>query len=82
MGDMGEMYHEMRKRDKQRKKKNLVDNSTVVNSPGWTKHTDYHYSYQLNGKRLDFWPSRNKWQFEGKIVVGDLAGFIRNREKK
>lgn len=34
----------------------------------------------LNGKRLDYWPSRNKFQYEGKVLCGDVQGFIRNRK--
>jgi hypothetical protein len=33
---------------------------------GWTKHTDHHWSRIINGKRLDYWPSTCKWQYDGK----------------
>lgn len=32
-----------------------------------------------NGKRLDYWPSRNKFQYNGKVMTGDVLGFIRKR---
>jgi hypothetical protein len=43
---------------------------------GWTKHTDYHWSRSHNGKRLDYWPSKNKFQHGGRIMVGSVDDFI------
>lgn len=52
----------------------------------WTKHTPYHWSRQINGERLDYWPSRKKWQFKGRVSRGDVQKFIRaalaNTERK
>lgn len=36
----------------------------------WAKHTEYHWSRTVNGKRLDYWPSRKKWQYEGRVTRG------------
>lgn len=77
MGDMGDIYNAMKQHDKERKKKNLEN----ANPNGWKKHTQYHWSQILNGERLDYWPSRNKFQYQGKIHCGDVDGFIRNRNK-
>ena len=43
---------------------------------GWTKHTKYHWSRLLNGKRLDYWPSRKKWQYNGKVQRGNVQAFM------
>ena len=43
---------------------------------GWTKHTMYHWSRLLNGKRLDYWPSRKKWQCNGKVQLGNVQAFM------
>jgi len=43
----------------------------------WTKHTEYHWSREVKGKRLDYWPSRKKWQYQGKVRRGDVLAFIR-----
>lgn len=48
---------------------------------GWTKHTHYHWSRQLKGKRLDFWPSKDKWMYEGQIMCGDVDSFIAYHEQ-
>lgn len=82
MGDMREVFDAMREHDRERKARNLKESLEKVYSMGdWTVHTEYHWSRQLNGKRLDYWPSRNKFQYEGKVHCGDVVGFIRNREK-
>ena len=77
MGDTGDDFRAHREADKIRKAKNLAKASPS----GWKEHTQYHWSRTLNGQRLDYWPSRNKFQYMGKIMCGDVEGFIRNREK-
>lgn len=77
MGDVGEYWNDHKEWDKQRKKRNL----SKADPTGWKIHTDYHWSRELNGKRIEYWPSRNKFQYEGKIMTGDVFGFIRKREK-
>ena len=77
MGDMGDIFNSMRQLDRERKERNLkADDPT-----GWTVHTQYHWSRVLDGKRLDYWPSRNKFQYGGKVMCGDIDGFIRKRQK-
>ena len=76
MGDMGEVFNAMKVHDKERREKNLSN----ANNDGWKKHTPYHWSRMLDGKRLDYWPSRNKFQYENKVMCGDVEGFIRKRE--
>lgn len=41
----------------------------------WKKHTPYHWSRMVDGERLDYWPSRKKWQFQGKVWRGDITKF-------
>lgn len=48
--------------------------------PGWTEHSQWHWSRMLNGKRLDYWPSTQKFRYAGRTHQGDVWGFIRNRE--
>lgn len=53
---------------------------------GWTKHTQYHWSRWISGSQLDYWPSRKKWRYRGKVQRGDVQKFIRaalaNTERK
>lgn len=76
LDDMGDLWRAHRDADKERKARNL-DNADPT---GWIKHTPYHWSRTLNGKRLDYWPSRNKFQYDGKVMTGDVIGFVRKRE--
>ena len=50
---------------------------------GWTKHTEYHWSRVVNSHMLDYWPSRKKWQYRGRVRRG-LKGLyaIINKEPK
>jgi hypothetical protein len=76
MGDMRESFDYMKELNKERKERNLAN----AKPEGWNKHTEYHWSRTLQGKRLDYWPSRNKFQHNGKIMCGDVLAFIRKRE--
>lgn len=75
MGDMGEIFNAMREMDRERKERNLA----AADPAGWTVHTPWHWSRDLAGSRLDYWPSRNKFQWQGKVMCGDVQGFIRKR---
>ena len=50
------------------------------NDGGWTEHTEFHWSRTLNGSRLDYWPSRKKFQYHGKVRRGDVNAFIAKHE--
>jgi hypothetical protein len=43
----------------------------------WVKHTDFHWSRVLNEKRLDYWPSKSKFMYNGKVTQSDVIQFIR-----
>lgn len=47
---------------------------------GWFKHTQHHWSRYVRACRLDYWPSRKKFQYEGKVKRGDVYAFIRETE--
>ena len=77
MGDMGEVFRDMRKATKQRKERNLSKNMGFLNS----KRIDYevfNQGYHVRvfspfGKyelKVEFYPSTNKWVFRGKTYHG------------
>ena len=76
MGDMREVFDAMKDWDRARKVKNLA----AADPTGWTIHTEFHWSRDLAGHQLNYWPSRNKFQWRGKVMTGDVQGFIRKRE--
>ena len=52
-------------------KANNMRFSANIDDGKWVKHTDYHWSRDVDGNRLDYWPSTKKYQFCGKIKQGD-----------
>lgn len=82
MGDMGDIFRAMTAANKERKSRNLIAAQQIGSM--FVRHTDYHWSYTLEGKRLDYWPSTNKWHWDGKKFTGtamNLVRFIQKREK-
>jgi hypothetical protein len=60
--------HKKEKFDSDRKR--FLDQAIKDDDGLWTKHTQWHWSRMINGERLDYWPSRKKFQFKGKIMRG------------
>jgi hypothetical protein len=80
MGDMGDIFREMTKRDKKRRTRNLQ--KARDDGLPWIRHTEYHWSMDLLGDRLDYWPSKNKFRWRNKTRFGGIAGFIKNQLEK
>ena len=78
MGDTGEDYKVMRQRKKERGRNNLAS----ANKDGWKIHSTYHWSREVNGQRLDYWPTKNKFQYDGRIMTGDVIKFIKRERNK
>lgn len=76
MSDMKEVFSDMREHSRRRRKRNIE----VANPAGWMLHTQWHWSRTLDGHRLDYWPSKNKWKYKSKIQQGDIIGFIKHRD--
>ena len=76
MGDVGECFKALKEHRKIQREKNLKN----ADPKGWNIHTDYHWSMDLNGYRLDYWPSKNKFQYKGKVMCGDVEKFISKRK--
>lgn len=58
-------------------RKLFAEQAKVADDGGWIKHTDWHWQRELNGKRLDYWPSRKKFMYEGQVMRGDVYDFMR-----
>lgn len=67
--------HKKEKFDKDRKA--FLATALSNDDGGWVKHTEYHWSRFINGERLDYWPSRNKFQWRGKVRRGDVMSIVR-----
>lgn len=40
------------------------------NDGGWYKHTEFHWSRDIDGDKLHYWPSRKRWQYRGRVSRG------------
>ena len=76
MSEMGDTFRALTEHIKVRRGVNLLN----ADSDGWKKHTAFHWSRELNGERLDYWPSRNKFMYLKKVMCGDVKAFIAKRE--
>lgn len=56
----------------------FLEDAKRADDGGWKKHTEFHWSRMVNGERLDYWPGRKKFQYQGKVRRGDVEGFIRS----
>lgn len=92
MGDMGDLYRDWDAFKKAAREERFGKAQALFFDawqgppmPGWTKHTPYHWSRDLDGDRLDYWPSTGKWRWRSKGYHGtpyDTANFIAKREKE
>ncbi len=64
---------------REERKLKRANNLAQADSSGWFKHTPYHWSQILDGKKLDYWPSSNKWQYNKKMYRGGLPSWIKDK---
>ncbi len=80
MGDVGDYWREHKEYVRGVREKNKKKPLPMLWS-GWTEHTDTHYSGTLEGTRIDYWPTRNKFMHNGKVICGGIEGYIKKRDK-
>jgi hypothetical protein len=71
--------HKKEKFDADRER--FLQEAVVQDDGGWTKHTQWHWSRIVAGERLDYWPSRKKFMWRGKVVRG-LKEMAKIKEQK
>ena len=54
-------------------RRRFLEDAKAHDDGKWTKHTEFHWSRNVNGERLDYWPSRKKFQFRGRVMRGLAA---------
>jgi len=62
MGDMGDIFRDMKEAKKERKEKRLKN----ADDTGWSKHTTYHWYRETPRGRLSYWPSTGLCMLNGK----------------
>jgi len=63
-------------------RKRFLNNAIALDDGGWIKHTEFHWSRIVDGKRLDYWPSRKKYMIDGKVRRGDVYAVIAAHKEK
>lgn len=64
----------------ERKEKRESRRAAFTGGDGWTRHHETHWSYELLGDRLDYWPGPMRFRWRNKTMNGDVCAFIRKRE--
>jgi len=67
-----EVFNIIRKERQERRNKRLNETS----DKGWSKHADTHWYLIIDGVKLDYWPSANKWQFKGRYYRGSIPRWL------
>lgn len=70
-----EVFDDIREERRQKRATNLAKADTA----GWSQFTQYHFWRMVDGHRLDWWPSSNKWLYKGKYYRGGLPKAIKDR---
>ena len=63
---MGEIF----KFHKQIQDQNKIFRLSIANTEGWERHSDYHFSRIIKGKRVDWWPSTGTIIYNSKRQYG------------
>lgn len=55
----------------------FMQDAVASDDGGWTRHSEWHWSRTVANSRLDYWPSRKKFQYKGRVMRGNVQAFIR-----
>lgn len=60
----------------------FLEQAKKVDDGGWQKNSEWHWQRPLAGFTLDYWPSRKKYMYRGRVARGDVYQFMRSVEKR
>lgn len=86
MGDMVEIFREMRAEDKSRRHARSDKNMEIIKQCNLQYKIDTNYTvlFKTQNGTLSFYPTKNKFMIKNKIYCGDaksVLGFIKNMNK-
>ena len=84
MSDRDPIWDALKARSKEKfdkDRKTFLAKAQSEDDGGWIKRTPYHWQRLVAGKLLDYWPSRSKFQYDGKVQRGDVVKFIKEIEQ-
>jgi len=67
--DINEVFRAIKEENRRIKERNLEEARPILKF--FKKYTEYHYALKLKNKRLDYWPSTNKWRYDDKTYHGN-----------
>lgn len=79
MGDMAEMYADMRAEKQSFRQQAMVDFELWrerLEGLGLKKQNEFHYTFNIQGETGGWWPSTQRWHF-GKTYHGTAEQFHR-----
>lgn len=85
MGDRDPIYDALKEISREKfdaDRARFMSQAEAADDGGWHKHSQHHWSRMLNGERLDYWPSRKKYQWRGKVRRGDVMAVVRMHGKE
>lgn len=47
--------------------------------PKWKVCSPHHRQTRIDGELLDYWPTKDKWRFDGQTYYGDVREFVRDK---
>lgn len=65
MGDMGDLYRDMKELRDQHKREQLDEAERLLGDQ-FTKLSDHHWRTSIGGYRLDYWPSTGAYRWTNK----------------
>jgi hypothetical protein len=79
MSDIGDDFKAWDEYKRLQREENLAKALKKPDVAEWEKHTEWHWSRPLAGKRLDYWPTKSKFMWNGVVRVGDVNEFIKRK---
>jgi hypothetical protein len=72
-------YHELMGKEAQaRANARVKPTKRGTDSLVWKVHTEFHWSVWIDGKQLNYWPTKSKWRYKDRTQTGDVEEFIRS----
>lgn len=65
-----------KKRRRDRLSKFHAEHKAELLALGFQEHTGWHFGIMMGEKKLDYWPSANRWHFDGRSHNGDFRSFL------
>lgn len=73
----GDDWREYNREKRARRQAASAARLEAADPTGWSRHTLYHWYRDVNGERIDYWPSTETYQFRKKVFKGSCPNHVR-----